>query len=107
MSNKPYSNNDLSRKIYWSNNHKKRKSKLATRYKDSYWWSRGYTYKNEGTDREFVTVVSYTKRDNNINEGKYLRRQCNKKIRRMSYKEIENMNYSLYKKTFDYWWSIC
>jgi hypothetical protein len=25
----------------------------------------------------------------------------------MSYKEIENMNYSLYKKTFDYWWSIC
>lgn len=107
MKNKPYTNENLSRKRFWDEHHKNRIKRFARRYQDSYWWDRGYIYKNAGTPREFVIVISYTRRDNCINEGKRLRRLCNKKIRKINYEQIENMNYSLYKRTFDYWWEIC
>ena len=103
---KTYVSGNLSRKRFMDDFHKTRAKRIANRYKNSYWWERGYQYKNEGTKREHITTVSYTKRDNNINEGKFLRRQANKRIRRMKYDKIENMNYSTYKRVYDYWWKI-
>ena len=73
---------------------------MNTRYYASYW------IQNEGTDKEYTKRTTFGRRDNNINETKYLRRISNKRIRKMKPEQLETLNYSKYKRVFDYWWEL-
>ena len=100
-----YSGNNLSRKRYQTQRYKnkiKRKAEI-----DCSPYTGGYVIKNKGTSRERVVRYGlYKRKSGSIRTTKYFRRLSNKKIRKLNHFITENMNYSSYKKIFDYWWMI-
>ena len=96
---KTYVSGNLSRKRFWNTYYKKKHYNIAIAC-TNYW------IQNKGTNREYIKCTSSGKRDNNINEAKYLRRLSNKRIRKMKPEQLETFNYSKYKRVFDYWWEL-
>ena len=107
---KTYVSGNLSRKRFWNEYYKAKRKEMANI--NSKWIGAGYYIKwyhagyGEDSDKHYIKRISAGRRDNNINEAKYLRRISNKRIRKMKPEQLETLNYSKYKRVFDYWWEL-
>ena len=99
---KNYISYNLSRKVWYENKHKRKIKTIATYSFYCTEW-RGYCFQEKkGGETSWVQRRSAVRK----HTGKFFRRVSNKKIRHKDNDFITHLNYSKYRKIFDYWWII-